>query len=289
MDLVPSAQTPHRTSVFALFITAIGVVFGDIGTSPLYTIKETFGGHHPLPIDRLHIMGVLSLIFWALTLIVAIKYVIVIMRADNNGEGGSLALLALLVQGVWVALIVAPLGLWSYALAPKGDAAVQAAIRAESLAAADAIVSRSAANGYRVSLTARDYVWGSNGVVANYGLQLLVANAMKPEPRYVAAARDDLYYLLGRNTFSLSWLTQVGRNPFRHPHHRPSGADANPEPWPGLLSGGPNGRKQDPAMQKLPDGLPPAKMYVDDQASYATNEIAINWNAPLVFLLAGVQ
>ena len=91
-----SAQTPRRTSVFALFITAIGVVFGDIGTSPLYTIKETFGGHHPLPIDRLHVMGVLSLIFWALTLIVAIKYVIVIMRADNNGEGGSLALLALL-------------------------------------------------------------------------------------------------------------------------------------------------------------------------------------------------
>ena len=184
---------------------------------------------------------------------------------------------------------VAPLALWSYALAPKGEAAVQAAIRAESLGAADAIVARSAANGYRVSLTPHDYVWGSNGVVANYGLQLLVANAMKPEPRYVAAALDDLYYLLGRNTFSLSWVTQVGRNPFRHPHHRPSGADANPEPWPGLLAGGPNGRKQDPAMQKLPDGLPPAKMYVDDQASYATNEIAINWNAPLVFLLAGVQ
>ena len=83
-----------------MFITAIGVVFGDIGTSPLYTIKETFGGHHPLPIDRLHVMGVLSLIFWALTLIVAIKYVIVIMRADNNGEGGSLALLALLSRAV---------------------------------------------------------------------------------------------------------------------------------------------------------------------------------------------
>jgi endoglucanase len=184
---------------------------------------------------------------------------------------------------------VAPLALWSYAVAPKGDAAVQAAIRAESLAAADAIASRSAANGYRVSLTPRDYVWGSNGVVANYGLQLLVANTIKPDPRYVAAALDDLYYLLGRNTFSLSWLTQVGQHPFRHPHHRPSGADANPEPWPGLLAGGPNGRRQDPAMQKLPDGLPPAKMYVDDQASYATNEIAINWNAALVFLLAGVQ
>jgi endoglucanase len=96
-----------------------------------------------------------------------------------------------------------------------------------------------------------------------------------------------LHYLLGRNTFSLSWVTRVGANPFRRPHHRPSGADANEEPWPGLLSGGPNRRKQDPAMEKLPD-LPPARMYVDDQDSYASNENAINWNAPLVFLLAGV-
>ena len=141
---------------------------------------------------------------------------------------------------------------------------------------------------YRISLTAKDYVWGSNAVAANYGVQLLVANAMKADPRYVQAALDNLHYLLGRNTFSLSWVTQVGANPFRHPHHRPSGADNNPEPWPGLLAGGPNGHKQDPAMEKLPD-LPPARMYLDEQDSYATNEVAINWNAPLVFLLAGVM
>jgi endoglucanase len=182
---------------------------------------------------------------------------------------------------------VAPLALWTYALASGGDEAARRAIRDASLAAADAIVARSAANGYRTSLVPADYVWGSNAVAANYGLQLLVANAMRPDARYVEAARDDLYYLLGRNTFSLSWVTRVGANPFRHPHHRPSGADANPEPWPGLLSGGPNRRKQDPAMQRLPDGLPPAKMYVDDQGSYASNENAINWNAALVFLLAG--
>ena len=61
----------------------------------------------------------------------------------------------------------------------------------------------------------------------------------------------------------------------------------NAEPWPGLLAGGPDRRKQDPAMQKM-DDLPPAKMYLDEQDSYATNEIAINWNAPLVFVLAGL-
>ena len=102
------------------------------------------------------------------------------------------------------------------------------------------------------------------------------------------AAADNVHYLLGRNTFSLSWVTQLGASPFRHPHHRPSGADGNAEPWPGLLSGGPNQRKQDPAMQKLADVLP-ARMYLDDQESYATNEIAINWNAPLVFVLAGLR
>jgi endoglucanase len=182
---------------------------------------------------------------------------------------------------------VAPLALWTYALASGGDEDARRAIREASLAAADAIVARSAANGYRTSLVPTDYVWGSNAVAANYGLQLLVANAMRPDRRYLEAARDDLYYLVGRNPFSLSWVTRVGANPFRRPHHRPSGADANPEPWPRLLSGGPNRRKQDPAMQKLPDGLPPARMYLDEQDSYASNENAINWNAALVFLLAG--
>ncbi|WBO24540.1 potassium transporter Kup [Sphingomonas abietis] len=77
---------------------AIGVVFGDIGTSPLYSLKESFDGPHPLPIDQPHIFGVLSLIFWTMTLVVTIKYVLVTMRADNDGEGGSLALLALIVR-----------------------------------------------------------------------------------------------------------------------------------------------------------------------------------------------
>jgi KUP system potassium uptake protein len=77
-------------------VGAIGVVFGDIGTSPLYALKESFIGHHPLAVDRAHIFGVLSLIFWTMMLIVTIKYVFVILKADNKGEGGSLALLALI-------------------------------------------------------------------------------------------------------------------------------------------------------------------------------------------------
>jgi KUP system potassium uptake protein len=75
---------------------ALGVVFGDIGTSPLYAFRESFIGAHPLPIDSLHVMGVLSLIFWALFLVVTVKYVLITMRADNRGEGGSFALLAMI-------------------------------------------------------------------------------------------------------------------------------------------------------------------------------------------------
>lgn len=74
---------------------AIGVVYGDIGTSPLYALKETFAGHHPLPITEANILGVLSIMFWTIMVLVSLKYVTIIMRADNHGEGGSLALLAL--------------------------------------------------------------------------------------------------------------------------------------------------------------------------------------------------
>jgi endoglucanase len=117
-------------------------------------------------------------------------------------------------------------------------------------------------------------------------MQLLVTNALQPNPRYLETAFDNLHYLLGRNTFSLSFVAQVGANPVRHPHHRPSGADNNAEPWPGLLSGGPNRGRQDAAMRTLPADLLPAKIFLDVQAAYAANEVAINWNAPLVFVLS---
>ena len=82
-----------------LLIGALGVVFGDIGTSPLYALKETFFGLHPLERSPENILGVLSLIFWTLMVVVTIKYILLIMRADNKGEGGIFSLLALLRQG----------------------------------------------------------------------------------------------------------------------------------------------------------------------------------------------
>ena len=99
------AEAPRETShdhghaqgpLYKLSIGAIGIVYGDIGTSPIYAFRETFAGHHELKVDQLHIYGVLSLIFWSMMIIVTLKYVSIIMRADNKGEGGSLALLALI-------------------------------------------------------------------------------------------------------------------------------------------------------------------------------------------------
>jgi KUP system potassium uptake protein len=85
-----------REGLPKLILGALGVVFGDIGTSPLYALKESFTGHHPLPVDALHVFGIISLVFWTMMLIVTVKYVGIILRADNRGEGGSLALYALI-------------------------------------------------------------------------------------------------------------------------------------------------------------------------------------------------
>ncbi|MDI1309972.1 MAG: potassium transporter Kup [Methylotenera sp.] len=91
-----STPTGSKTKLSALTLAALGVVFGDIGTSPLYTIKEVFSaGAHPVPLTEANMFGILSLIVWALIMVVSVKYVAFIMRADNRGEGGIMALLAL--------------------------------------------------------------------------------------------------------------------------------------------------------------------------------------------------
>ncbi len=181
-----------------------------------------------------------------------------------------------------------PMALRSYALSRRkdADAKAQAAIRDRMLAAARAIVNETSANPYHVSLQGKDYVWGSNGIAAQYGMDLLIADAIAPNAAFVNAAQDNLHYLLGRNTFSQSWVTQAGEHSVQHPHHRPSAASKQ-GPWPGLLAGGPNAGRQDSVLAALPKDLPPARVYADETDSYASNEIAINWQASLVFLLAG--
>jgi KUP system potassium uptake protein len=128
-----SADAPseiRKHSLPALMLGAVGVVYGDIGTSPLYAMKESFIGPHPLAVDRLHIFGVLSLVFWSLMLVVTLKYVLVAMRADNKGEGGSFALLVLISRKLgdkrWASGLVV-LGVLATALF-YGDAMITPAI-----------------------------------------------------------------------------------------------------------------------------------------------------------------
>src|SRR5262245_11993898 len=125
MDLhgTGSAQAA-RSRLFALTLTAIGVVYGDIGTSPLYTIRECFFGTHPVAPTYENVLGVLSLILYALIIVVSIKYIVVVMRADNQGEGGILALTAL-VQDKKYALVL--LGIFGAALL-YGDGMITPAI-----------------------------------------------------------------------------------------------------------------------------------------------------------------
>ncbi len=120
-----------RQAMPALTVAAIGVVFGDIGTSPLYALKEIFNGHHPIPVTPDNILGILSLVFWAIMVLVTLKYVLIIMRADNRGEGGSLALLSLVIENAkdnprltWV---VSLLGIFAAALF-YGDSMITPAI-----------------------------------------------------------------------------------------------------------------------------------------------------------------
>jgi KUP system potassium uptake protein len=128
-DNIPAHHGPRET-LPRLILGAVGVVYGDIGTSPLYTMKESFLGPHPLAVDPLHIFGVLSLIFWSLMLIVTLKYVLVAMRADNRGEGGSFALLSLISRNLagkkWTSTLIV-LGVLATCLF-YGDAMITPAI-----------------------------------------------------------------------------------------------------------------------------------------------------------------
>ncbi|HUK04624.1 MAG TPA: potassium transporter Kup [Burkholderiales bacterium] len=97
---MPNGTHPIKSSTAALTLLALGVVFGDIGTSPLYAVKETFSPTHGIPLDAENVLGGLSMIFWALMFVVSLKYVALIMRADNRGEGGIMALLALATSAI---------------------------------------------------------------------------------------------------------------------------------------------------------------------------------------------
>ena len=165
------------------------------------------------------------------------------------------------------------LGLITYVFSQRTgrDPDLVSLVRSNLLAVADDIVQTAGRNGYQRPLGSR-YYWGCNGGVARQTLLLLAASRLAPDnSAYRATALDALNYLFGRNCYDRSFVTGIGFKPPMHPHDRRSGGDNVVEPWPGYLVGGPHPRATD---------------WHDEQSDFRTNEIAINWNAALVYALA---
>lgn len=146
------------------------------------------------------------------------------------------------------------------------------------------------ASAYRVGLPTGDFGWGSNGGALNQAMMLIQGYRLSGTRSQLDAAQALLDYVLGRNATDMSMVTGFGERSTRHPHHRPSEADGIAAPIPGFLAGGPNPGQQDKAGCPVPyPSSVPAKSYLDHYCSYASNEIAINWNAPLVYVSAALQ
>lgn len=158
----------------------------------------------------------------------------------------------------------------------------------EALAARLAAVAQDSA--WRVAMQDEDFVWGSSAQALNQAMMLIQGYRLLPRREYLDAAQSQLDYVLGRNPLGVSFVTGHGLRTPRHIHHRPSQADGIDEPVPGLLSGGPNPRQQDAGDCPLPyPSKLPALSWIDHDCSYASNEIAINWNAPLVYVAAAIE
>jgi endoglucanase len=151
---------------------------------------------------------------------------------------------------------------------------------------ADQLVEKSENSPYKVSLDF--YKWGSSSDVANLAIIKLIAYKITNDSKYLASVQGDVDYILGRNATGYCFVTGFGGKQVMNIHHRPSGADDITEPYPGFLAGGPNTI----VLNDCPDfkrSTFPATSYNDAMCSYSTNEVAINWNAPLFFLLGALD
>jgi endoglucanase len=146
------------------------------------------------------------------------------------------------------------------------------------------------ASAYRVTMQKNDFVWGSNSVALGQAMMLVQGYRLNGKREYLDAAQAMLDYVLGRNATDMSFVTGYGDKATLHPHHRPSEADGIAEPIPGFIAGGPQPGQQDKSGCNVPyPSNIAAKSYLDNWCSYASNEIAINWNAPLVYVSAAIQ
>ena len=186
---------------------------------------------------------------------------------------------------------VQALGDISLAVVPNSLAASEvSSIRNNIVTVANGYLSTINSQGYRLPFaggTGGAYYWGDNSDVANNGIIMALAYDFTGSSQYLNGANEAMNYLLGRNAMNKSYVSGYGENPLLNPHHRFWAKQANssfPAPPPGALSGGPNSGLEDPYASANLGGCKPQKCYADNYESYATNEITINWNAPLAWL-----
>jgi len=181
----------------------------------------------------------------------------------------------------------AALGTITLATAAGVSPAERAAARAKLVALADRFLAEEARSGYHIPYASTAYQWGSNGAILGRGMILALAARFTGEARYRDGAVDTMDYVLGRNPLDQSYVTGFGWQPMMHPHHRfwAQTFDARmPGPPPGVLSGGANSTSFPEASASLQGRCVGSRCWIDDARAYAHNEVAINWNAPLVWL-----
>ncbi len=152
----------------------------------------------------------------------------------------------------------------------------------ELLNAADQIVEATDSSEYNISVS--DFIWGSNMLVLNNAMLLLMASDICPKQAYAICARRHIDYIFGNNPMSVCYVTGVNDASTKHPHHRPSIATG--QTMPGMLAGGPDEHLHDACAEEHLKGNTPPCCYIDHADSYSTNEVAIYWNSPLVYVMA---
>jgi len=182
----------------------------------------------------------------------------------------------------------ATLGLISLALAEgESFSELREASKALIVSYADQLIAKSEASPYGISLDW--FAWGSTSDVANQALLKVIAMKLTGDRKYLPSLQADVNWLLGTNPTGYCFVTGFGTLSPMNIHHRPSGADGVPEPYPGFIVGGPNTVVLTDCPSTVNRSTFPAKSYTDSECSYSTNEIAINWNAPLVFVLGAMD
>lgn len=210
---------------------------------------------------------------------------------EERGFADRIDLTPLTAEPTWSG--VAALGPATLAIAPSVPAATATPARAAITALADRFLAERDRSGYAIPYGTDRYPWGSNGAILNRAMILGLAHRITGEARYRGGMIDALDYVLGRNPLGQSYVSGFGTRPLLNPHHRFWAKSLDPRlpgPPPGVVSGGPNNTAfADPVAKRMEGKCAAMRCWADDIGAYALNEVAINWNAPLVWATAYVD